>query len=103
MTLSVRIPLRVERDLAEYCARNGVSKSEVVKAALDRFLFGKSAEKSPYEVMKDLIDPPSGEQPSEDIARHSKRLLRERIRSGRKCRLKGNKRFDVVEWQKSAG
>ena len=84
MTLSVRIPLRVEQELSEYCARNGVSKSDAVKEALDRFLSGKSTEKSPYELMKDLIDPPSDEQPSEDVARHSKRLLRERIRSGRK-------------------
>lgn len=84
MTLSVRIPTRVEQELAEYCARNGVSKSEAVKEALDRFLSGKSGEKSPYEVMKDLIDPPSGQQPSEDVARHSKQLLRERIRSGRR-------------------
>ena len=84
MTLSVRIPLRVEQELAEYCARNGVSKSDAVKEALDRFLSGKSTERSPYELMKDLIDPPPDEQPSEDVARHSKRLLRERIRSGLK-------------------
>ena len=84
MTLSVRIPLRVEQELAEYCARNGVSKSDAVKEALDRFLSGKSTERSPYELMKDLIDPPSDEKPSEDVARHSKRLLRERIRSGLK-------------------
>lgn len=84
MTLSVRIPPRVEQELAEYCARNGVSKSEAVKDALDQFLSGKSAEKSPYEVMKDLIGPLTDEAPSEDVARHSKRLLRARVRSKRK-------------------
>jgi hypothetical protein len=84
MTLSVRIPPKVEQELAEYCARKGVSKSEAVKDALDQFLSGKSAEKSPYEVMTDLIGPLTDEAPSEDVARHSKRLLRERVRSKRK-------------------
>lgn len=84
MPLSVRIPPRVEQDLAEYCARTGVSKSEAVKDALDRFLSGKTSEKSPYEVMKDLIGPATDEAPAEDVARHSKRLLRERVRSKRK-------------------
>lgn len=83
MTLSVRIPLRVEQELTEYCARKGVSKSEAVKDALDQFLSVKG-DKSPYEVMKDLIGPATDEPPSEDIAKHSKRLLRERIRSKRK-------------------
>ena len=83
MTLSVRIPLRVEQELTEYCARKGVSKSEAVKDVLDQFLSVKG-DKSPYEVMKDLIGPATDEPPSEDIAKHSKRLLRERIRSKRK-------------------
>jgi hypothetical protein len=80
MTLSVRIPLRVEQELAEYCARNRVSKSEAVKDALDQFLSGKRRDKTPYELMKDLIGPHTDERPSEDIARHTKRLLRERVR-----------------------
>jgi hypothetical protein len=84
MTLSVRIPLRVEQELAEYCARNGVSKSEAVKDALDQFLSGKTADKSPYELAKDLIGPHTDELLSEDAARNSKRLLRERIRGPRK-------------------
>jgi hypothetical protein len=84
MTLSVRIPPRVEQELAEYCARNGVSKSDAVKDALDQFLSGKSGDRSPYELMKDLIGPHTDEAPSEDVARNTKRLLRERIRAKRK-------------------
>ena len=80
MTLSVRIPPKVEQELAEYCARKGVSKSEAVKDALDQFLSGKSADKSPYELCKDLIGPHTDETLSEDVARNSKRLLRERVR-----------------------
>jgi hypothetical protein len=84
MTLSVRIPPRIEQELADYCARNGISKSEAVKDALDQFLSGKKGDKSPYELMKDLIGPHTDEAPTEDIARHTKRLLRERVRATRK-------------------
>ncbi|MGZ8264241.1 MAG: hypothetical protein ACXW2I_08515 [Burkholderiales bacterium] len=35
MTLSVRIPARVEQELADYCARHGVRKSDAVKESLD--------------------------------------------------------------------
>jgi len=80
MTLSVRIPLRIEQELADYCAKNGVSKSEAVKIALDQFLSTKVVEKSPYELAKDLIAPQQDERPLEEVARNSKRLLRERFR-----------------------
>ena len=36
MTLSVQISLRMARKLADYCAKNGVSKSEAVRIALDQ-------------------------------------------------------------------
>ena len=85
MTLSVRIPARVEQELADYCARNGVSKSEAVKDALDQFLSSRRADKSPYELAKDLIGPQTDEVPSEDVARNTKRLLRERFGGKRKC------------------
>lgn len=80
MTLSVRIPRRVEQELADYCAQNGISKSEAVKAALDKFLSAKSGEKSPYELAVDLIGPQTDRKPVDDVARHIKRLLRERFR-----------------------
>jgi len=38
MTLTVRLPNRVEQDLAEYCSEHGVSKSEAVKLALEELL-----------------------------------------------------------------
>lgn len=81
MTLSVRIPLRVEQELADYCARKGVSKSDAVKEALDQFLAGKDADKTPYELAKDLIGPHTDEPPTEDVARNTKRLLRAQFRA----------------------
>ena len=42
MAMSVRLPPRVEQELARYCASNGVTKSEAVKRALER-LFAQAA------------------------------------------------------------
>ena len=38
MTLTVRLPQRVEQDLAEYCAKRRFTKSEAVKLALEELL-----------------------------------------------------------------
>ena len=38
MTLTVRLPDRVEQELAEYCIKNRVTKSEAVKRALEEML-----------------------------------------------------------------
>ena len=38
MTLTVRLPHRVEQDLADYCVKHRLTKSEAVKQALDGLL-----------------------------------------------------------------
>jgi hypothetical protein len=38
MTLTVRLPPRVEEELADYCARRRLTKSEAVKLALEEML-----------------------------------------------------------------
>ncbi len=38
MTLTVRLPHRVEQELAEYCVKRRLTKSEAVKLALDSLL-----------------------------------------------------------------
>ena len=74
MTLTVRLPERVEQDLAEYCATNGVTKSETVKRALEALLQASVKGKA------DLNHPFIGsDATSGDVARHTKRLLRERF------------------------
>lgn len=45
MTLTVRLPQRVEQDLAEYCATHGLSKSDAVKRALEDLLRAPQAGK----------------------------------------------------------
>jgi hypothetical protein len=38
MTLTVRLPPRVEQELAEYCVKRRLTKSEAVKLALEELL-----------------------------------------------------------------
>lgn len=80
MPLSVRIPHSVEQELAEYCIKHRVSKSEAVKQALDEFLAAKAGDRSPYELAREFITPDTDERPTEDVARNTKRFLRERFR-----------------------
>lgn len=81
MTISVRLPQQLEQSLAKYCVARKVSKTDVVKEALDRFLAAQSSSPTPYELGKDGFG--SDETHRGDIARHSKRLLRERVKARR--------------------
>ncbi|MBI2961189.1 MAG: hypothetical protein HYY28_12825 [Betaproteobacteria bacterium] len=54
-TLNARIPLRIEQKLAEYCARQGVTRTDAVVRALDAYLVGQSAGGSAYALAQDLI------------------------------------------------
>ena len=85
MTLTVRLPLRVEQELAEYCVKRRISKTEAVKQALVDLLSANAGKPSPYDLGKDLFGPHTDAAPTEDIARHSARLLREHFR-GKKGR-----------------
>ena len=74
MTLTVRLPPRVEQELAEYCVKRRMSRSEAVKLALRELLrapeSGTAGRSHPYIG----CDTRQG-----DVARHTKRLLRERF------------------------
>src|SRR3990167_2200766 len=76
----VRLPERVEQELAEYCTKHRLSKSEAVKLALDKLLVASAGKPSPYDLGKDLFGPHTDATPTEDTARNSKRLLREYFR-----------------------
>ena len=84
MTLTVRLPDRVEQELAEYCVKRGISKSEAVKQALDKLLADQANAPSAWDLGKDLFEPINDALPTRDIARHSKRLLREHFRGRKK-------------------
>jgi hypothetical protein len=83
MTLTVRLPLRVEQELARYCVERKLSKSAAVKQAIDGLLQSDSvrAKPSPYELGVDLFGtPPRSDAEAEDVALNSKRLLRQHVR-----------------------
>lgn len=74
MTLSVRIPDKVEQELAEYCATHRMTKSEAVKQALEHML-SKVTDKPAMDAYARKFAG-SDKRPG-DVARHSKRLLLE--------------------------
>lgn len=79
MPTSVRLPQQVEQRLAEYCIVHKVTKSEAVKRALDALLDSTPGSVSSYARARHFIG--SDSRPG-DVARHSKRLLRERFKPG---------------------
>jgi hypothetical protein len=80
MPISVRLPPRVEQKLAEYCVSHKVTKSEAVKRALEEMLKRKESKLSPYELGREFFERNLRTRPTEDIARHTKRLLIEHFR-----------------------
>ena len=84
MTLTVRLPGRVEQDLADYCVKHRVTKSEAVKHALEELLAASAGKPTAYDLGKDLFGPHTDAAPAEDVAKNSKRLLREHFRGKRK-------------------
>ena len=74
MPLSVRLPARVEQRLAEYCVAEKVTRSEAVKRALEALFRDRDSPGAPSEFARRFIG--SDKRPG-DVARHTKRLLRE--------------------------
>ena len=78
MPISVRLPPRVEQELADYCIAHKVTRSEAVKRALEQLLEKSAGQRSPYDLGKDFFGRKG--TPGRDIGAQSKRLLRERFR-----------------------
>lgn len=83
MPVSVRLPLRVEQKLADYCVTHKVTKSEAIKRALERMFETSEGEASPFDLGREFFERNLRTKPTQDIARHSKRLLREHFRAKR--------------------
>lgn len=54
-TLNARIPLRVEQKLAEYCTKQGITRTEAVILALDHYLDKASGGPDAYTLAADVI------------------------------------------------
>jgi Arc/MetJ-type ribon-helix-helix transcriptional regulator len=84
MPHSVRLPQRIEQQLAEYCVSHRVSKSEAIKRALERFLQASAVKPSPYELGKAFFEKHRGTPATDDVAHNTNRLLREHFRGRRR-------------------
>jgi predicted DNA-binding protein len=77
MPISVRLPPRVEQRLAEYCAHAKLTKTEAIKRALERLLDEAATPAAANAAARKFI---GSDKRQGDVARHSKRLLREHFR-----------------------
>ena len=77
MTLTVRLPPRVEQELAEYCAKRRLTKSEAVKLALEALL--RSPEAGAHASRHPFIGGDKGD--GSDVSGNIKTALRVRFRS----------------------
>ena len=78
MSLTVRLPPRVEQELKAYCVTRRITKSDAVKEALEHLLSETAGQATPYELGKDGFGADDSQQG--DIARNTKRLIKERYR-----------------------
>ncbi|MEI6302517.1 MAG: hypothetical protein WCR74_13830 [Betaproteobacteria bacterium] len=83
MTLTVRLPDRVEQELTDYCVKHRLTKSEAVKRALEELLAASAGKATAYDLGKDLFGSHTDAAPTEDTAKNSKRLLRAHFRGKR--------------------
>ncbi len=53
--VNARIPARVEQKLAQYCAKQGVTRTEAIIRALDQYLDQRAGGPDAYSLAADLI------------------------------------------------
>ena len=58
MPISLRLPLRVEEQIAEYSVRQGISKSAVIVRSVEAFL-AEHARPSAYQLYLDAMQQPA--------------------------------------------
>ena len=90
MPVSVRLPLQVEEDLAEYCVRHQSTRSEVIQTALTEYLSRADAPRGRHPLLDHpftgggVAEPSSGvtaDKAAVRAAAHA-RLTRSRGRTG---------------------
>jgi Arc/MetJ-type ribon-helix-helix transcriptional regulator len=80
VTLTVRLPDRVEQDLAEYCVRHRITKSEAVKRALRDLL--RVHDSSNHNLDHPFIGGERGD--GSDVSGNIKAVLRTRFRKDKR-------------------
>jgi hypothetical protein len=79
--INARVPARVEEKLVEYCAKQGITRTEAVVRALDSYLDRELGGASAYSLAADLI-PKSGaeEIQSTEVRDLARKAFRARAR-----------------------
>ena len=82
MTLTIRLDVELEQQLARAAAQSGLPKSQIVKQGLREYLLKLTPRKTPYELGRDLFGkgPGSGEGDLSSKAKIKARMS-ERIRA----------------------
>jgi hypothetical protein len=80
MTLTVRLPDRVQQELAEYCAKRSITKSAAVKQALEELL--RVREAGEHDLNHPFIGGDNGD--GSDVSGTIKAALRSRFRKDRR-------------------
>ncbi|MEP6702324.1 MAG: ribbon-helix-helix protein, CopG family, partial [Betaproteobacteria bacterium] len=80
MTLTVRLPDHVAQELAEYCVKRGMTKSEAVKQALEALLHARDAREN--RAAHPFIGGDRGD--GSDVSGSIKAALRARFRKDRR-------------------
>jgi hypothetical protein len=78
--LNARMPPRVEQKLAEYCAKHGLTRTEVTVRALDAYLEREAGPGDAYALAADLI-PKRGAPRLQ--SRDARKLVRSAVRGPR--------------------
>jgi Ribbon-helix-helix protein, copG family len=78
--LTVRLSSEEEKALHAYCLREGVSKTDVVKEAIELYLTQRKKSKNPYEAGADLFGQAGSGTKSNSVSykKKLKELLREK-------------------------
>lgn len=74
MPISLRLPLKVEQQIAEYGARQGLTKSAVIVRSIETFL-AEHAEPNAYQLYLDVMQEAAADVPT---AKHERRAGVER-------------------------
>jgi hypothetical protein len=80
--VTLRLDIKTRRQIARIADRRKISKSEVIRLALNSWPEFQETEKTPYELMADLIGSVNGGDPrrSENAGRKFKEYLKQKRR-----------------------
>lgn len=79
MTISIRLDARLEREVERVAEQAGISKSELVRRSLVKYLAEHDERPSAWELGKDLFGQVGGGR--SDLSTNRKEILREILRA----------------------